>query len=140
MDYEYAGELRSQIDDFDYANELWMHLKTRFCVVSGTRICHLKTSLGEYKQAVSESVTKYFGRLSKIWKEYVQYARVPECSCGVCKCNITSQVGEIRDYLHYFLIGLDGYYGTIRDQLLAQDPLPTVDVAYQTVINTERRR
>lgn len=134
--------LRSQIEDFDIASELWMHLKQRYCVVNGTRICQLKQSLGECKQSSSEPVTDYFGRLSKIWKELVQYCRVPQCSCGLCKCNIARQIAEIReeDYLHYFLMGLDDPYEAIRAQLLAQSPLPLVDNAYQTVINTERLR
>ncbi|XP_021722724.1 uncharacterized protein LOC110690200 [Chenopodium quinoa] len=51
-------------------------------------------------------------------------------------------VEEIReeDYLHYFLIGLEEHYAPIRAQLLAQLPLPTVDVAYQNVVMTERLR
>ncbi|XP_021773308.1 uncharacterized protein LOC110737269 [Chenopodium quinoa] len=107
--------LRYQIEDFDIAHDLWIHLKQRYCVVCGTRICQLKQSLGECKQTSTESVTDYFGRLSKIWKELVQYARVPKCSCGAFKCNIARQVTEIReeDYLHYFLMGLDDPYEAI---------------------------
>jgi hypothetical protein len=120
----------------------WIHLKQRYCVVSGTRVCHLRESLGTCKQVPSESVTEYFSRLSKIWGELVQYFRVPEYTCGQCKCNIAKQVATIReeDYLHYFLIGLDDPYEAIRAQLLAQPPLPLVDTTYQTVINTERPR
>ena len=36
-----------------------------------------------------------------------------------------------------FLIGLNDHYEAIRAQLLAHTPLPMVDSAYQTVINTE---
>lgn len=134
--------LRSTLEDFDIAHELWTHLKKRYCVVSGTRMCQLKQSLSECQQDASESVTEYAARLSKVWKEVVQYSRVPRCSCGGCKCNIAKQVSDIceEDYLHYFLIGLDDPYEAICAQLLAQIPLPTVDEAYQTVINTERLR
>ncbi|XP_021746865.1 uncharacterized protein LOC110712719 [Chenopodium quinoa] len=132
--------LRFTIGDYDYVSELWVHLQQRYCVVSGTRVCQLKNSLGECKQTTTESVTEYFGRLSKIWTELLQYSRVPKCSCGQCKCNITKQVGDMRDedYLYYFMIGLDNSYEAIRAQLLAQTPLPHVDNAYQAVINTER--
>ncbi|XP_021861077.2 uncharacterized protein [Spinacia oleracea] len=108
--------LRSTLDDFDIALELWAHLKTRFCVVGGTRVCQLKISLSECRQTPTETITEYFGRLSKVWKEVVQYSRVPKCSCGGCKCNIAKQVDEIRTeyYLHYFLIGLDNHYEAIR--------------------------
>lgn len=134
--------LRSSIEDFDIAGELWEHLRKRYCVVSGTRVCHIKLALGECRQSSTESVTDYFGRLSTIWKAFVQYSRVPRCSCAGCTGNIARQVGEIReeDYLHYFLIGLDDHYEAIRAQLLAQSPLPSVDEAYQTVVNTENLR
>lgn len=137
-----AENLRSQLEDFDIAEELWTHLRKRFCVVSGTRICYIKTAIGACKQTPTETVTEYYGRLSKLWKEFVMYSRVPRCTCGACKCNIAQQVGDIRaeDHLHYFLIGLDEPYEAIRAQLLAQVPLPSVDEAYQTVVNTESLR
>lgn len=72
----------------------------------------------------------------------MQFARVPKCSCGGCKCNIAGQVGYIRaeDHLHYFLIGLDTPYEAIRSQLLAQHSLPSVEEAYQSVTNTKSLR
>ena len=96
--------LRSTIEDFDIASALWTHLKQRYCVVIGTRICQLKHSLGSCNQEAHESVTEYFSRLSKLWKELVQYCRVPKCSCSACKCNIAQQVSKIceEEYLNYF--------------------------------------
>jgi len=38
--------LRSTLSYYDDANSLWTHLKQRFCVVNGTRICQLIASLG----------------------------------------------------------------------------------------------
>ncbi|XP_021766280.1 uncharacterized protein LOC110730766 [Chenopodium quinoa] len=101
-----------------------------------------KTALGACQQSSTESVADYFGRLSKIWKELLNYVRVPKCGCGKCECNIVTQVESIReeDYLDYFLIGLDAHYAAIRAQLLAQSPLPSVDVAYQNVAMAERLR
>ncbi|XP_026432474.1 uncharacterized protein LOC113329865 [Papaver somniferum] len=89
----------STLGDYDNASLLWTHLKKRFCVVSGTRICQLKSSLSECKQGKSESVVVYYGRLNKIWDELLT-----------------------------------------AEQLLARDPLPVIDAAYQTVVNSERLR
>ena len=138
----FEDSLRSTTEDYDVVSDLWKHLQQRYCVVSGTRVCQLKQELGSCKQAATETVTDYFGRLSKIWKEVVQYCRVTSCTCKGCTCNIAKQVNDIRekDYLHYFLIGLDDPYESIRVQLLDQSPLLLVDNAYQTVINTERLR
>ncbi|XP_021721334.1 uncharacterized protein LOC110688883 [Chenopodium quinoa] len=55
---------------------------------------------------------------------------------------VVSGTQKIRDddYVHHFLIGLDDAYGPIRGQLLAQEPLPNVDRAYQQVVQAERLR
>ncbi|XP_026397593.1 uncharacterized protein LOC113292991 [Papaver somniferum] len=109
------SSIRSTMRDYDDANTLWTHLKNRFFVVSGTRTCQLKSSLSECKQGNSEPVAVYFGRLNKIWDELITYMKTPRCSC-------------------------DNMYGSIREQLLARDPLPTIDAAYQAVVNAERLR
>ncbi|XP_056698031.1 uncharacterized protein [Spinacia oleracea] len=99
-------------------------------------------ALSGCKQGTSEGVMEYYGHLSKVWKEYIQYARVPRCICAGCTCNIAKQVGDIHDEdrLHYFLIGLDDHYEAIRAQLLARSLFPGLDEAYQTVMNTETMR
>ncbi|XP_021769501.1 uncharacterized protein LOC110733723 [Chenopodium quinoa] len=134
--------VRATIGEYDDAHLLWNNLKSLFCVVSGTRICQLKMSLGDCKQGKTDSVAAYFGRIAKIWDELHTYITVPSCSCGACTCNIVAQVEKLRqeDFLHQFLIGLDDPYGLIRGQLLARDPLPSVDKAYQQVIQAERLR
>jgi hypothetical protein len=111
-----------------------------FCVVNGTHICQLKTSLGECKQGKNEEVSVYFGRLSRIWDELVTYVKKPTCKCEGCTCDINKQVTDLRNenYLNRFLIGLDGNYATIRSNLLSQDPLPNIDQAYQRVVHDER--
>ncbi|KAK9690010.1 hypothetical protein RND81_09G098600 [Saponaria officinalis] len=134
--------LRSTLPYYDDAQALWTHLKQRFCVVNGTRICQLKASLGECKQGKDEEVSAYFGRLSRIWDELTTYVKTPTCKCNACICSIATQVAKLRaeDYLHHFLLGLDGAYASIRSHLLAQDPLPSVDHAYQRVIQDESLR
>ncbi|XP_026384313.1 uncharacterized protein LOC113279882 [Papaver somniferum] len=136
------SSIRSSLGDYDDANLLWTQLKRRYCVVSGTRICQLKTSLSECKQKKAEGVAEYFGRLNKIWDEMMTYMKIPQCKCGNCTCNIASQVSTLReeDFLHYFLIGLDSVYSSMREQLLARDPFTSTDVAYQTMVNSERLR
>ncbi|XP_026445322.1 uncharacterized protein LOC113345883 [Papaver somniferum] len=136
------SSIRSTLGDYDDAGLLWTHLKKRFCVVSGTRIRQLKSYLSECKQGKSESAAVYYGRLNKIWDELVTYMKIPQCKYGLCTCNISTPVTSLReeDYLHYFLIGLNGMYSSLREQLLARDPLPTIDDAYQNVVNSDRLR
>ncbi|XP_026403207.1 uncharacterized protein LOC113298366 [Papaver somniferum] len=70
--------IRSTLGNYDDASLLWTHLKRRFCVVSGTRICQLKASLSECKQKKTEDVAVYYGRLNKIWDEMVTYMKIPK--------------------------------------------------------------
>ncbi|XP_021734091.1 uncharacterized protein LOC110700810 [Chenopodium quinoa] len=136
------SSVRATIGEYEDAQLLWTNLKNRFCVVSGTRICQLKLSLGECKQTASESIAAYFGRITKIFDELHTYITVPHCSCGACTCNIVAQVERLRqeDLIHHFLIGLDDAYASLRGQLLSQDPLPSVDKAYQQLVQAERLR
>ncbi|ONK58162.1 uncharacterized protein A4U43_C09F8850 [Asparagus officinalis] len=43
-----------------------------------------------------------------------------------------------EDYLHHFLINLDGAYASIQTHLLGQEPLPMLDRAYNQVIQAKR--
>lgn len=56
--------------------------------------------------------------------------------------NIVVQVERLRveDHLLHFLIGLDGVYASLHTNLLGQESLPTIDRAYQQVIQAERLR
>lgn len=91
-----APSIRSTLSYYEDACELWVALKRRFCVVNGTRICQLKTSLAECKQGKTESVASYFGRLSKIFDELSMYVMLPKCTChgctcGGCRCSLATQ-------------------------------------------------
>lgn len=72
------ASVRSTLGDYDDASLLWTHLKRRFCVVSGTRICQLKASLSDCKQKKTEGVVVYYGILNKIWDEMVTYMKIPQ--------------------------------------------------------------
>ncbi|CAM8974826.1 unnamed protein product [Rhodiola kirilowii] len=132
--------LRSNLSYYDDARELWTVLKERFCVVNGTRICQLKASLGECKQGKTETIASYFSRLSKIFDDLTNYIILPTCTCDGCKCKLAAQYSKLsqEERLHWFLIGLDSAYGSIRSNLLTQDPLPSLDRAYKTLIQEER--
>lgn len=64
-----SPHLRSSVSRFEDARELWTHLKERFSVSNGTRICHLKSQISDCKQNSSESLADYYGRLQRLWDE-----------------------------------------------------------------------
>ncbi|KAK6131674.1 hypothetical protein DH2020_034581 [Rehmannia glutinosa] len=131
--------LRSTIAYYEDDAALWKDLKERFCVVNGPRIQQLKSAFGDCKQAKNEPVVNYFGCLKQIWDELATYVILPGCECGACTCNLGAKFAKIQeeDCMHRFLMGLDGAYGAVRSNLLSLDPLPSINRAYQAVIQEE---
>lgn len=63
------------------------------------------------------------------------------CKCGKCECNLGKEHEKRRsdERFHQFLMGLDSdYYAPLRTTLLSQEPLPSLDRAYQQIAQEER--
>lgn len=76
------------------------------------------------------TIAAYYGKLKMLWDELANYEQIPLCSYGGCKCGITSKLEKRREEerVHQFLMGLeDAVYGTMRSNLLAVDPLPSLN-------------
>ncbi|GAA0175021.1 hypothetical protein LIER_28280 [Lithospermum erythrorhizon] len=102
--------LRKTIPFFEEARPLWAVLQRCFDVGSCTHKQQLKAALGECKQMSTMSVAEYFEKLQPLWDELATYNHIPCCTCGSCACG------------------------------LAQDPLPTLDRDYHTLLQEESLR
>lgn len=134
--------LRSTMSHMEVAKDLWEDIKEQFSVVNGPRIQQLKAELVECKQR-GRTIVTYYGKLKKLWEELANYDHIPSCKCGLCKCNLSSALEKKREEekIHQFLMGLDDtLYGTVRSNLRAQDPLPTLNKIYSTLVQEERLR
>lgn len=83
----------------------------------------------------------YYGRLKRLWDELGNFEQLPTCKCGKCTCNLGSILEKKREEekVHLFLMGLDeNLYGTVRSNILAQDPLPNMNKVYSILIQEER--
>ncbi|KAK3008446.1 hypothetical protein RJ639_014444 [Escallonia herrerae] len=63
------------------------------------------------------------------------------CKYGKCTCDLRSVLEKKREEekVHQFLMGFDEtIYGTVRSNLLTQDPLPNLNRVYSTLIQEER--
>ena len=132
--------LRSTISHVEIAKDLWNDIKDRFSITNGPRIQQLKSSLGECKQK-GMTIVDYYGRLKQLWDELGNYEQLPTCKCGKCTCNLGSVLEKKREdeKVHLFLMGLDdNVYGTVRSNILAQDPLPSMNKVYSLLIQEER--
>ncbi|RZB42703.1 Structural maintenance of chromosomes protein 2-2 [Glycine soja] len=65
--------------------------------------------------------------LKNLWEELGNHVQIPAFTCGGCTCNLASKLEKKleEEKIHQFLMGLDKtVYGTVRSNMLAQDPLP----------------
>jgi hypothetical protein len=132
--------LRSTISYMENAKELWEDIKERLSVVNGPRIQQLKSDLAQCKQG-GMTMVNYYGKLKVLWDELANYQQIPICNCGGCKCDVKAKLEKQREEekVHQFLMGLDDVlYGTVRSNLLATDPLPSLNKMYATLIQEER--
>ena len=85
----------------------------------------------------------YYGKLKTFWDKLANYEQIPRCSCGGCKCDIASKLEKRREEerVHQFLMGLDEVsYGTVRSNILAANPLPSLNRVYATLVQEERMK
>lgn len=97
-------------------------------------------------------IGEFYSKLVNLWNELNNLVKVPVCTCSGCKCEAASKIVAMyeEDKVHQFLMGLNNEaYSTIRSQILAMDPLPSLDRIFnitqqeekhkQVVINRDQR-
>jgi transposase InsO family protein len=132
--------LRSTISHVEIARDLWNDIRERFSLVNGPRIQQLKADIVECKQR-GMSIVSYYGKLKQLWDELANYEQLPTCKCGGCTCDLRAVLEKNREEerVHIFLMGLEEtMYGTVRSNILAQDPLPNLNKVYSILIQEER--
>ncbi|KAL6323166.1 hypothetical protein AAG906_027445 [Vitis piasezkii] len=135
-------EVKSTLSKFRDAKRLWEHLKQRYAMVNGPRIQQLKTSIAKCEQPKSMYITTYYGKLNVLWEELFKHEPLISCNCcSSCTAASLHHARREQGKLHDFLMGLNtDLYAQLRTNILSQDPLPSLDRAYQLVIQDERVR
>ncbi|XP_021721579.1 uncharacterized protein LOC110689158 isoform X2 [Chenopodium quinoa] len=135
-------EVKSTLSKYKDAKRLWDTLKMRFAVVNGPRIQQLKSSIARCEQSKAMTVASYFGKLTALWEELNNHEPLITCSCcDKCTAGIEHEKHRDTARLHEFLMGLyTDFYASTRTNILSQDPLPTLDRAYQLITQDERIR
>lgn len=79
----------------------------------------------------------------KLYEMNKQNTKPPSLVSEGCKCGIRKRLQSRREEerVHQFLMGLDdGMYGTARSNILATDPLPSLNRVYSVMVQEERVR
>jgi len=93
----------------------------------------------------NDPVSVYFSKMKKIWDELQNLDGMPQCVCGImtkCTCEIEKKLQErdARNKLIQFLMGLNSSHNVLRNQILAMEPLPTLNRAYYLIQQAEKQR
>ncbi|XP_019089186.1 PREDICTED: uncharacterized protein LOC109127987 [Camelina sativa] len=127
-----APDLSSSLSHHEVACDLWTHIQKRFSVKNGQHVQRLKTELANC-QRKGFAVEAYYGKLTKLWTSLADFQRA----------KTVEEIAREReeDKLHQFLMGLDeAVFGAVKSSLLARDPLPSLDEAYQVVTQDEESK
>ena len=91
------------------------------------------------------SVSEYYGKLKKYWDELNSLDGFPVCECGTmekCSCKVMKKIAEreSKGKVIDFLMGLNPKYDNTRGNILGMDPLPTVNKAFQILLQIEKQK
>ncbi|KAL4591437.1 hypothetical protein LXL04_004402 [Taraxacum kok-saghyz] len=118
------------------SSEVWDELKETFEKVDGSVIFNLHQKINSLTQS-GLNVSEYFNKLNSLWKDYDALTNLTNCSCEASKSNIGHNQ-QLK--LMQFLMGLDDSYSAIKSNILMQDPLPSVRVAFSIVSREESHK
>ncbi|XP_059305659.1 uncharacterized protein LOC132057192 [Lycium ferocissimum] len=120
------------------AESIRTQLCTRYGSVSGTKIYELKKELASTNQG-SLDIASYFNKLKKLWDE-LRFLCTNHINICTCAAKTVLQKEEEENKVYQFLIGLNETYIGVRRNLLIMQPFPSLDSAYNILLQDERRR
>ncbi|XP_074314582.1 uncharacterized protein LOC141649803 [Silene latifolia] len=131
--------IRNQISLRPEAKQVWMDIKNRFSQVNEARIYQLQADLLACRQGPTESLVNYYGRMTAIWNAISDIDALPSCSCNPCKCDWLQIITTRREKkrVRDFLIGLDDRFVNTRSQIIGLNPLPSLDLVYNRLLQDE---
>lgn len=135
-------EVKATLSKYRDAKRLRDTLKSRFSIVNGPRIQQIKSTIARCEQPKTMPITTYFGKLTALWEELNNYKPLITCSCCT-SCTAGQQHEKRRENtrLHQFFMGsYPDYFSQTRANILSTDPLPSLDRAYQLLIQDKRVR
>ncbi|KAK9733973.1 hypothetical protein RND81_04G104900 [Saponaria officinalis] len=126
------------------SQQLWEELEERFNQTNAPLLYQLRKDMMQINQG-DDSVAEYYSCLKSVWEDLKSLDGLPDCSCGIlskCSCNLLKKVvdRENKHMLIDFLMGLDKKYDDIRGQILAMDPLPSVNQAFSKIHQAELQK
>ena len=130
-------KLHASIAYAESAQSIWENIKRRYAVPNVPKVHQLKVDIASCKQGTL-SVVEFFSKMMGLWSELDSYVKRP-----VCKCEAAKQYVQMieSDRVHQFLMGLDDdLYSNVRSQILALEPLPSLDKIFSMIQQEEHHK
>ncbi|XP_023764941.1 uncharacterized protein LOC111913470 [Lactuca sativa] len=123
-------DIRSSVKYANTVAEIWADLEEQFGKESAPRAYELKQTLNNTSQDVA-SVSAYYTRMRSLRDKIQTISPIPRCTCGKCTCDLGKRLSESneKERIYDFLMGLDNIFSTIKTQILASKPTPTLRTA-----------
>ena len=112
-----------------------MDLEERFGQSNEPRIYEIRKDIALSTQGTA-SVTTFYSKLKALCDELSAYSKPPNCSCGGLKEWLAERDKERS---HQFFMGLDEKFKTIRSQILATEPFPSLNRIFNMVKTEEKQ-
>lgn len=134
-------DIRSSVKYANIASKIWSNLEERFGKKSASRAYELKQSLATKRQEVI-SISSDYTELRSIWDEIQSTTPTLRRECVGYTYNIGKRLNESKDKERFykFLMGLDNEYYTIKTQILAMKPTPSLSAVFHLVAEDEHER
>lgn len=142
VDYEFhETRVYRSISNAPTAAKLWKNVNERYAQNNGPLIYQLEHEAIQLSQG-SSSIAEYFNKMKKIWEELDSINAPPSCECKGCKCGINDkiQLREEKAKIIQFLMRLNENFENIRSQIMAMDPLPPINRAYNLMQQVEKQK
>ncbi|XP_065865575.1 uncharacterized protein [Euphorbia lathyris] len=116
---------------------LWQEIEQRYGQSNGPLIYQLRKEISSLSQG-NLSLVDYFNKIKRRWDELAEIKPLLSCTCGEARRQAQDQLEE--EQLMQFLSGLHIDFDNVREQILIQEPLPSVNKAYSMLMRIERQR
>ncbi|KAK9740145.1 hypothetical protein RND81_03G015100 [Saponaria officinalis] len=130
----------SKSSSFKAWQRFWDELEERFGQTNGAQLYGIHKKLNDFSQG-NDSVSTCFTKIKQIWDEIDAMGMNPSCVC-ICACGAAEKQKKFQQdqRVVQFLMCLNDTYFVIRGAILMQNPLPSLGVVYNNLLQEERLR
>ncbi|KAK9675775.1 hypothetical protein RND81_11G030400 [Saponaria officinalis] len=133
-------EIANSILYCETAKIAWDELEERFGQSNGAQLYGIHKKLCDFSQG-NDDITIYFTKFKQIWDEIDAMGMNPNCTC-TCTCGASEKQKKFQQNqkVVQFLMGLNDSFCVMRGAILMQNPLPSISVVYNNLLQEERQR